>query len=107
MLLNMLPDLVANITETVADIEIDRITVIDGAGGSDGGGVGAVAGQLPAAVISLVEQIETATGVNLLEVLTRNGDLPGTAPADAGTGSDNGDWEAPAALTEGGTTDGA
>lgn len=72
MLLNMLPDLVERITDTVAGIDIERMTVIDGGGssGSDGG-VGAVAGQLPGAVISVVEQIENATGVNLLEVLVR------------------------------------
>ena len=92
MLLNMLPELVENITETVADIGIDKITVIDG--GSGDGGVGSVAGQLPAAVISVVEQIETATGVNLLEVLRRADDgaeaVATDAPPqlDAGAGSD-------------------
>ncbi len=83
MLLNMLPDLVEHITDTVSGIDIDKVTVIDGGSSSDGsgGGVGSVAGQFPAAVISVVEQIETATGVNLLEVLTRDG---GAAPIGGG-----------------------
>ena len=70
MLLKMLPELVESIADTVAGIEIDKVTVIDNGSGTGGGGVGSVAGQMPAAVISVVEQIETATGVNLLEVLS-------------------------------------
>ena len=73
LLLNMLPDLVEQITDTVSNIDVDKLTVIDGGGtgGTRGGGLGGVAGQMPAAVISVVEQIETATGVNILEVLVR------------------------------------
>ncbi|MEM9562744.1 MAG: SPFH domain-containing protein [Actinomycetota bacterium] len=91
MLLNMLPDLVAHITDTVSDIDIDKVTVIDGGGSSDGG-VAAVAGQLPGAVISVVEQIENATGVNLLEVLTREGE-PAETPS-LPEGELNGDLDA-------------
>ena len=68
--LNMLPELVERITETVANIDIDKITVID-SGGNGHGAVGSVAGQMPAAVISVVEQIENATGINILEALVR------------------------------------
>ncbi len=67
--LNMLPELVASIVETVNGIDIDKITVIDN--GSGGGGIPGVASQMPAAVISITEQIETATGINILEVLNR------------------------------------
>ncbi len=98
LLLNMLPDLVEQITDTVSAIDIDKMTVIDGGGaGGAGGGVGGVAGQMPAAVVSIVEQIENATGVNLLEVLTR---------PNAGAGSDGSQeslpaWEAPAEIGDG------
>ncbi|MDH3682399.1 MAG: SPFH domain-containing protein [Acidimicrobiia bacterium] len=71
IILNMLPELVEQITDTVANIDIDKITVID-SGSSGNGSLGGLAGQMPAAVISLVEQIETATGVNILEVLVRD-----------------------------------
>ncbi|MEM7322604.1 MAG: SPFH domain-containing protein [Actinomycetota bacterium] len=70
LVLNMLPELVEQITDTVGNIDIDRLTVIDGGDGSAGGAIGGVAGQMPAAVVSVVEQIENATGVNILEALT-------------------------------------
>ena len=73
--LNMLPELVEQITDTVQGIDIDRITVIDGGNGS-GNALPNVAGQMPAAVISITEQIEAATGVNILEALTRNHESP-------------------------------
>ena len=72
LLFNMLPDLVEQITNTVGAIDIDKLTVIDGGGGSDSSnGVAGVAEQMPAAVISVVEQIENATGVNILDVFSK------------------------------------
>ncbi|NND04343.1 MAG: flotillin family protein [Acidimicrobiia bacterium] len=70
--LNMLPDLVEQITDTVSGIDVDRITVIDGGGGGTGSAIPGLAGQMPAAVISITEQIEAATGVNILEALTKS-----------------------------------
>ncbi len=68
-LLNMLPELVASIVDTVNGIDIDKVTVIDN--GSGNGGIPGIASQMPGAVISIAEQIETATGINILEVLNR------------------------------------
>ncbi len=68
LVLNMLPGLVEQITDTVSGIDIDRITVIDGGGGD--GAVPSIARQMPAAVISMAEQIEAATGVDMLGALT-------------------------------------
>jgi len=70
--LNMLPELVEQITDTVKGIDIDRITVIDSGNGSSGNALPSMVGQMPAAVISITEQIEAATGVNILEALTRD-----------------------------------
>ena len=70
--LNMLPELVEQITDTVKGIDIDRITVIDSGNGSGGNALPSMVGQMPAAVISITEQIEAATGVNILEALTRD-----------------------------------
>jgi flotillin len=70
--LNMLPELVEQITDTVKGIDIDRITVIDSGNGTSGNALPNVVGQMPAAVISITEQIEAATGVNILEALTRD-----------------------------------
>ncbi len=80
LMLKMLPELVELIAETVSDIDIDKVTVIDsGNGEGGGGGIGGVARQMPAAVISIVEQIETATGVNILDAVAR----PRSAQLDA------------------------
>ncbi len=74
--LNLLPELVDMIASTVAGIDIDKITVIDQGGGSSGGGIPGLAAQMPAAVISITEQIEAATGVNILAALDRSKSTP-------------------------------
>ncbi|MFT7646287.1 MAG: flotillin [Candidatus Poriferisodalaceae bacterium] len=71
MLLKMLPELVAQIVDTVKGIDVEKLTVIDNGSGNAMAGVAA---QMPSAVLSITEQIETATGVNILEVLSRKSD---------------------------------
>ena len=68
--LHMLPELVEHIADTVSGIDVERITVIENGQGGGGKGLPNVAAQMPAAVISITEQIEAATGVNLLSALT-------------------------------------
>ncbi|HSG81288.1 MAG TPA: SPFH domain-containing protein [Gemmatimonadota bacterium] len=65
-ILNMLPEIIREIAKTVEGIDVDRLTIIDS---GEGGGVANAAGQLPSAVIKLTEQIEAATGVNILSKL--------------------------------------
>ena len=65
--LNMLPDLLGQIVDTVKGVAIDKVTVIDSGNGSQG--IPDVMSQLPAAVIKLTEQVETATGINILSGL--------------------------------------
>jgi flotillin len=65
-ILNMLPEIIKDLSKTVEGVDIDRLTVIDS---GDGGGVANAVNQLPAAVIKLTEQIEAATGVNILSKL--------------------------------------
>ncbi len=70
--LNMLPDLISKLAQTVGKVNIDRVSVIDnGSGDGAGRGLGRFINQMPAAVISLAEQIETATGVNILSHLQK------------------------------------
>ncbi len=71
-LLSMLPDLVAQITSTVEGIDVDKITVIDHGNGGGGGALPGIAAQMPSAVIAITEQIEAATGVNILSALDRS-----------------------------------
>ena len=65
--LRMLPDIVDRIVSTVAAVDIDKVSIIDS--GGQGTGIPGFMGQLPAAVIGLVEQLENATGVDLLKAL--------------------------------------
>ena len=85
LVLNMLPDLIDKIVATVANVSIDRVAVVDtGAGGgangngdADGGSRGGIPGlmsQLPASLVAMTEQIEAATGVDILASLRRRGD---------------------------------
>jgi flotillin len=67
-ILNMLPDIIKEISGAVDGMSIDKVTVIDSGGG---GGVANAAGQLPTAIIQLTEQIEAATGINILSRLGR------------------------------------
>jgi flotillin len=68
--LRMLPDLMDKIVSTVAAVDIEKVTIIDS--GGQGTGIPGLMGQLPAAVIGLTEQIENATGVDLLKALRPN-----------------------------------
>ncbi len=65
--LRMLPDLIDKIVSVVAAVDIEKVSIIDS--GGQGTGIPGFMGQLPAAVIGLTEQIENATGVDLLKAL--------------------------------------
>ena len=82
LVLNMLPDLIDKIVATLANVSIDRVAVVDTGGGGggngdgngDGGSRGGIPGlmsQLPASLVAMTEQIEAATGVDILASLRR------------------------------------
>jgi len=71
-ILNMLPEIIREISKSVGEMDIDKVTVIDS--GGKGTGVATAAGQLPEAIIKITEQIETATGVNILSRLGKKED---------------------------------
>ena len=98
--LNMLPDLISEIVSTVNGIDIDKMTVIDS--GGDGSALPGIAKQLPSSVIAIAEQIETATGVDIMSPLRErmSGKTSGeVAPADADAGDGQTALEASAAST--------
>lgn len=96
LILNMLPDLVTKIVETVNNIDIDKITVIDGGGGDGPGAISGIARQMPGAVISIAEQIENATGINILDVLRRTDTASATeSPANEARANELGEGSAP------------
>ena len=75
LVLNMLPDLIDKIVATVQGVNIDRVAVVDtnsdrASGG--GGGIPGLVSQLPAALVALTEQIDAATGVDILGSLRRS-----------------------------------
>ena len=65
--LNMLPELVDKIVSTVNNVSIDRVAVVDGGNNNGRGGIPALLAQMPATVVALSEQIEAATGVDILK----------------------------------------
>ena len=83
--LNMLPELVDKIVSTVNNVDIDRVAVIDN-GGGHGSGIPGLVSQLPGAVVSITEQIEAATGVDILGAMrddspAEESELPPPPPA--------------------------
>ena len=82
LVLNMLPDLIDKIVATLANVSIDRVAVVDTGGGGGGngdgngsggsrGGIPGLMSQLPASLVAMTEQIEAATGVDILASLRR------------------------------------
>ena len=86
LVLNMLPDLIDKIVATVANVSIDRVAVVDNTNGSPGSGIPGLMSQLPAALVGMTEQIEAATGVDILSSLRRDSDNDGNAAAQKGNG---------------------
>lgn len=83
--LRMLPEIVDKLVSTVERIDIGRVSVVDSGSGK---GVPAAVSQLPGTVVRLNEQIEAATGVDLLSSLAKRGAsntvAPPTGTADGG-----------------------
>jgi len=75
-MLNMLPEIIQELARTVDKVTVDKVSVIDAGGNGSNSGMSRFVNQFPAAVISLSEQIENATGVNILSSLN-----PGAAAA--------------------------
>ena len=78
LVLNMLPDLIDKIVATVQGVTIDRVAVVDSNTdrSSGGGGIPGLVAQLPATLVALTEQIEAATGVDILDSLRRSSEDP-------------------------------
>lgn len=82
--LSMLPELVDKIVSTVNGVTIDRVAVVDGGNSNGAGGIPAFVSQLPGAVVSLTEQIEAATGVDILKSM-RDDSVDTDADGDSAT----------------------
>lgn len=67
-MLNMLPELVEKLSDTVKGVNIDKISIID-SGNGESGQIPKLLTQLPGSVVSMVEMLENATGVDILSAL--------------------------------------
>ncbi|ADV67970.1 flotillin family protein [Deinococcus maricopensis] len=76
-ILNMLPGIVSEFAQSVRDMSIDKVTVIDSGNGQ---ATRSAISTLPMNIVSLVEQVETSTGVNLLSLLQNR---PASEPSAA------------------------
>ncbi|TSA87236.1 flotillin family protein [Deinococcus detaillensis] len=75
-ILNMLPGIVSEFAGAVRGMQIDKITVLDSGSGQ---ATRNAIGTLPGNIVSLIEQVENATGVNLLTALQLRS-TPSAAP---------------------------
>ena len=82
-ILNMLPGIVSEFADAVRGMQIDKLTVLDSGSGQ---ATRNAIGTLPGNIVSLIEQVENATGVNLLSALTMRAapmTVPGTPVSSA------------------------
>ncbi|WP_034407892.1 flotillin family protein [Deinococcus murrayi] len=76
--LNMLPGIVEQFAASVQGMQIDKLTVIDSGNGQ---ATRNAVQTLPANIIGMVEQVENATGVNLLSLLQDRAKAKGNGPS--------------------------
>ncbi len=89
MLVGVLPDVVKNVAEPISSIKDVRVY----SGGSDGGGIASISGNVPVAIKQAFDVIQSATGVDMAEIMkagtfdaktTRNINLGGPVGSRAG-----------------------
>lgn len=68
-LIQMLPDILSQIVQTVDHLKIDKLTVVDS--GTGGQGVPAVFNQIAGATPALLESLKASTGVDIAGMLSR------------------------------------
>ena len=78
-MLNLLPGIVHEFAEAVRSIKIDKLNVIDS---GDGQGFQSALHNLPRGILSLVQQVEATTGVDLLSAFQNRETLAGPSPAE-------------------------
>ncbi len=74
-LIQMLPDILAQVVQTVDNLKIDKITVVDS--GQGGAGVPAVFNQIAGSTPALLESLKASTGIDVAGMLSRAGSSAG------------------------------
>lgn len=70
-LIQMLPEIMSQVVQTVDNLQIERLTVVDSGQQGGRGGVPAVMGQIAGATPALLESLKTSTGVDIAGMLSR------------------------------------
>ena len=73
-LIQMLPDILKQVVQTVDTLKIDKITVVDSGTGGGNTGVPAVFSQIAGATPALLESLKASTGVDIAGMLQRSAD---------------------------------
>ncbi|WP_245618409.1 flotillin family protein [Deinococcus misasensis] len=76
--LNMLPAIIQQFADAVREVKIDKLSVIDSGNGQ---GFQSALHNMPRGIVSLLEQVESTTGVNLLSALQQKTANPETKSA--------------------------
>jgi flotillin len=72
-LIQMLPEIMSQVVGTVANLKIDKITVVD-SGNGQAGGVPAVFRQIAGSTPALLESLKASTGIDVAGMLSRASD---------------------------------
>ncbi len=70
-LIQMLPEILKDVVQTVDNLKIDKLTVVDSGQGGSGSGVPAVFSQIAGATPALLESLKASTGVDIAGMLSR------------------------------------
>jgi len=69
-MIQLLPELVSHVSKVIAsNLNVERLTVVDGGGGGNGGGLPHLVGSLAGSVNSFFEQMKTLTGLDMVRLL--------------------------------------
>ena len=80
-LIQMLPEIIQQVVNTVDNLQIDKITVVDS--GTGGSGVPAVFNQIAGATPALLESLKASTGVDIAGMLSQaSKSTTGSSPED-------------------------
>jgi len=79
-LIQMLPDIMKQVVSTVDNLQIDKITVVDGGQGGSGTGVPAVFSQIAGSTPALLESLKASTGIDIAGMLNKASESGELAP---------------------------
>ncbi len=79
-LIQMLPDILSQVVQTVDNLQIDKLTVVDSGQGT---GVPSVFNQIAGSTPALLESLKASTGIDIAGMLSRAASTPQASPEDS------------------------